>query len=56
MLSFVFVVPLLVCPAMGADMAQTGQVVCTMFFVSGLNTLVSETIFNMTHMTYDARG
>ena len=26
---------------MGADVAQTGRVVCTIFFVSGLNTLVS---------------
>ena len=42
---YLCIVPLLVCPAMGADMAQTGQVVCTMFFVSGLNTLVSETIY-----------
>lgn len=34
---------------MGADIAQTGQVVCTMFFVSGLNTLVSE-MYSIWHM------
>lgn len=36
MLGATFLIPTIICPAMGANVAQTGQVISTIFFVSGL--------------------
>jgi len=44
MLGATFLIPTLICPAMGANVQQTGQVVSTIFFVSGLNTLIQTSI------------
>lgn len=44
MLGATFLIPTLICPAMGANVEQTGRVISTIFFVSGLNTLVQTSI------------
>ena len=44
MLGATVLVPLLVTPAMGANETQTAEVISTIFFVSGINTLVQTTI------------
>ena len=44
MLGATVLIPLLVCPAMGANGVQTAQVISTIFFVSGLATMLQTTI------------
>ena len=44
MLGATFLIPTLICPAMGANVEQTGRVISTIFFVSGLNTLIQTSI------------
>jgi nucleobase transporter 1/2 len=44
MLGATVLVPLIICPAMGADGNQTAQVISSIFFVSGINTLLQTTI------------
>ncbi|KAL7554156.1 hypothetical protein ACHAWF_017557 [Thalassiosira exigua] len=44
MLGATFLIPTLVCPPMGADAAQTGRVISTIFLVSGFNTLLQTSI------------
>jgi hypothetical protein len=41
MLGATVLIPLLICPAMGADGLQTAEVISSIFFVSGLNTVSS---------------
>mmetsp|Transcript_21634 Transcript_21634/g.34805 ORF Transcript_21634/g.34805 Transcript_21634/m.34805 type:complete len:556 (+) Transcript_21634:3-1670(+) len=44
MLGATVLIPLIVCPAMGADGVQTAKVISSIFFVSGINTLLQTTI------------
>mmetsp|Transcript_28787 Transcript_28787/g.69724 ORF Transcript_28787/g.69724 Transcript_28787/m.69724 type:complete len:579 (-) Transcript_28787:148-1884(-) len=44
MLGATVLIPLIVCPAMGANSQQTAQVISSIFFVSGINTLLQTTI------------
>ncbi len=44
MLGATYLIPTLICPAMGANVEQTGRVISTIFFVSGLNTLIQTSI------------
>jgi nucleobase transporter 1/2 len=44
MLGATVLIPLLITPAMGATIEQTAQVISTIFFVSGLNTLLQTTV------------
>ncbi|KAG7372394.1 xanthine/uracil permease family protein [Nitzschia inconspicua] len=44
MLGATVLIPLIVCPAMGANGRQTAQVISSIFFVSGINTLLQTTI------------
>lgn len=44
MLGATVLIPLIVCPAMGANGQQTSQVISSIFFVSGINTLLQTTI------------
>jgi hypothetical protein len=44
MLGATVLVPLIICPAMGADGNQTAEVISSIFFVSGLNTLLQTTL------------
>jgi len=44
MLGATILIPALICPAMGATTEQTGQVISTIFFVSGLNTLIQTSV------------
>jgi nucleobase transporter 1/2 len=44
MLGATVLVPLIICPAMGADGNQTAEVISSIFFVSGINTLLQTTI------------
>ena len=44
MLGATVLIPLIVCPAMGANGQQTAQVISSIFFVSGINTLLQTTI------------
>jgi nucleobase transporter 1/2 len=44
MLGATVLIPLLICPEMGASPQQTAQVISTIFFVSGLNTLIQTSI------------
>lgn len=39
MLGATVLIPLLICPAMGADGLQTAEVISSIFFVSGINTV-----------------
>ena len=39
MLGATVLIPLLLCPAMGADGLQTAEVISSIFFVSGMNTV-----------------
>lgn len=41
MLGATVLIPLILCPAMGADGLQTSQVISSIFFVSGINTVSS---------------
>lgn len=42
MLGATVLIPLLICPAMGADGLQTAEVISSIFFVSGINTVSDE--------------
>ena len=44
MLGATVLVPLLLCPAMGASGQQTADVISSIFFVSGINTLIQTSI------------
>uniref|UniRef100_A0A6S8I9G0 Uncharacterized protein n=1 Tax=Amphora coffeiformis TaxID=265554 RepID=A0A6S8I9G0_9STRA len=44
MLGATVLIPLLLCPAMGADGDQTAQVISSIFFVSGISTLLQTSI------------
>lgn len=44
MLGATVLIPLLLCPAMGADGLQTAEVISSIFFVSGMNTLLQTTV------------
>ena len=44
MLGATVLIPLLICPAMGANGSQTAEVISSIFFVSGINTLVQTSI------------
>jgi nucleobase transporter 1/2 len=44
MLGATVLIPLLITPAMGASIEQTAQVISTIFFVSGVNTLLQTTV------------
>jgi nucleobase transporter 1/2 len=44
MLGATVLIPLLITPAMGATIEQTAQVISTIFFVSGVNTLLQTTV------------
>ena len=44
MISASVVVPLIICPPMGATPRQTADVVATIFFVAGINTLIQTSI------------
>lgn len=44
MLGATVLIPLILCPAMGATGAQTAQVISSIFFVNGINTMLQTTI------------
>lgn len=44
MLGGTVLIPLIICPAMGGDGNQTAEVISSIFFVSGINTLLQTTI------------
>lgn len=44
MLGATVLIPLILCPAMGANGSQTAEVISSIFFVSGINTLVQTSI------------
>ena len=44
MLGATVLIPLIVCPAMGANDLQTAEVISSIFFVSGINTLLQTTV------------
>lgn len=44
MLGATVLIPLLLCPEMGANGSQTAEVISSIFFVSGINTLVQTSI------------
>ena len=44
MLGATVLIPLLLCPAMGANGSQTAEVISSIFFVSGINTLIQTSI------------
>ena len=44
MLGATVLIPLLLCPAMGASGQQTADVISSIFFVSGINTLIQTSI------------
>ena len=44
MLGATALIPLLIVPAMGGTPTQKAEVICTIFFVSGCNTLLQTTI------------
>ena len=44
MLGATVLIPLILCPAMGANGDQTAEVISSIFFVSGINTLVQTSI------------
>jgi Permease family len=43
MLGATVLIPLIVCPAMGANGSQTAEVISSIFFVSGINTVSTNT-------------
>lgn len=44
MLGATVLIPLIVCPAMGANDLETAEVISSIFFVSGITTLIQTTI------------
>ena len=44
MLGATVLIPLILCPAMGANGDQTAEVISSIFFVSGINTLIQTSI------------
>lgn len=62
MLGATVLIPLIICPAMGADGLQTAEVISSIFFVSGINTvssrprrpfMVTKVPFNVVPHTFD---
>ena len=52
MLGATVLIPLLLCPAMGASGQQTADVISSIFFVSGINTLIQTSIGDRYVMKY----
>ena len=44
MLGATVLIPLILCPAMGASGSQTAEVISSIFFISGINTLIQTSI------------
>ena len=56
MLGATVLIPLILCPNMGANGSQTAEVISSIFFVSGINTLIQTSIgdrYVVVYMTYN---